>query len=156
DSKKLDAATRADLFERIVDYAHAIGIGLASAAEIDALNIRRATFLAMRRAIRALPIAPAHVHVDGNALPDDLPCAAQTLVQGDALCLSIAAASIIAKVTRDRLMIRLHQQDTRYGFNSHMGYGTPAHLAALERHGPSRFHRRSFAPVRNRLAVTEV
>ncbi len=148
DSKKLSSATRDELFELICERALAIGVGLASVEEIDRVNIRNATFLAMGRALSALAIPPAHALIDGNASPRDLFCPAQTIVKGDAISLSIAAASIIAKVTRDRLMERLHEAHPVYGFKDHMGYGVPAHLAALKAHGPCPAHRRSFAPVR--------
>ena len=135
DSKKLTSAARAEFFELICERALAIGVGLASVEEIDRLNIRNATFLAMRRALQALAIPPAHALIDGNASPRDLPCPAQAIVKGDAISLSISAASIIAKVTRDRLMERLHDAWPHYGFKDHMGYGTPAHLAALKAYG---------------------
>lgn len=148
DSKKLSSAARAQLFDQICERALAVGVGLASVEEIDRLNIRNATFLAMRRALQALALPPAHALIDGNASPRDLFCPAQTIVKGDAISLSISAASIIAKVTRDRLMERLHEAWPLYGFADHMGYGVPAHLAALRAHGPCPFHRMSFAPVR--------
>lgn len=148
DSKQLTCEAREEAFAAIVQRAVAIGIGLACAQEIDRINIREATFLAMRRALAALSLAPAHALVDGNALPPDLCCPAETIVKGDAKSMSIAAASIVAKVTRDRLMTRLHESHPHYGFHEHMGYATPAHLAALDMHGPCSFHRRSFAPVR--------
>lgn len=153
DSKKLTSAARAEFFELICERALAIGVGLASVEEIDRLNIRNATFLAMRRALQALAIPPAHALIDGNASPRDLPCPAQAIVKGDAISLSISAASIIAKVTRDRLMERLHDAWPHYGFKDHMGYGTPAHLAALKAYGPCPFHRMSFAPVRAAQAI---
>ena len=148
DSKKLSSAARSELFELICARALAVGVGMASAQEIDSVNIRNATFLAMRRALQALAIAPAHALIDGNASPRDAPCPVQTIVKGDAISISISAASIIAKVTRDRLMERLHEAYPLYGFSDHMGYGTPAHLAALRAHGPCPYHRDSFAPVR--------
>jgi len=148
DSKQLSGAARTEFFELICARALAIGVGLASVEEIDQFNIRNATFLAMRRALEALAIPPAHALIDGNASPRDLFCPAQTIVKGDAISLSISAASIIAKVTRDRLMERLHEAYPLYGFADHMGYGVPAHLAALKAHGPCPWHRRSFAPVR--------
>ena len=148
DSKKLTAALRDEFYELIMSRALAVGIGTASAVEIDAVNIRNATFLAMRRATAALAVPPAHVLIDGNAAPRDLPCTSQTIIKGDAVSLSIAAGSIVAKVTRDRLMTRLHDVFPQYGFCEHMGYPTPSHLAALRAHGPCWAHRRSFAPVR--------
>ena len=148
DSKKLSSASRSELFDLICARALAVGVGMASAQEIDCVNIRNATFLAMRRALQALAIAPAHALIDGNAAPRDAPCPVPTIVKGDAISLSISAASIIAKVTRDRLMERLHEAWPLYGFSDHRGYGTPAHLAALKAHGPCPFHRHSFAPVR--------
>ena len=153
DSKKLSSAARDELFDLICARALAIGVGLASVEEIDRLNIRNATFLAMRRALGALAITPVHALIDGNASPRDLSCTVQTIVKGDAISLSIAAASIIAKVTRDRLMERLDEAYPQYGFKNHMGYGAPAHLAALKAHGPCPWHRRSFAPVRAAQAV---
>jgi ribonuclease HII len=145
DSKKLRPARREALFEALMACA-AVGIGAASVAEIDRLNIRDATFLAMRRAIAALPAQPDHALVDGNALPG-LDCPATALVGGDGLSLSIAAASIVAKVTRDRMMVELSASCPGYGFERHKGYGTEAHRAALMRLGPSAHHRRSFRPV---------
>lgn len=148
DSKKLSPAERDIAFEQIMQRAIAIGIGFACAEEIDQINIRQATFLAMRRALAALALSPAHALIDGNAMPHNLRCPAQTIIKGDAQSLSIAAASIVAKVTRDRLMTRLHNSHPQYGFHEHAGYPTPAHLGALAMHGPCIFHRRSFAPVR--------
>ena len=148
DSKKLDADTREALYETIVDTALAVGVAFASAAEIDAINIRQATFLAMRRALAALAEVPAYVLVDGNDLPPCLVCEGETLVKGDASSASIAAASIVAKVTRDRLMRRLCAQHPVYGFSRHVGYGTRDHLAALALHGPCVAHRMTFSPLR--------
>jgi len=153
DSKKLSSAARNDLFDLICARALAVGVGMASAQEIDRVNIRNATFLAMRRALQALALPPAHALIDGNAAPRDAPCPVQTIVKGDAISLSISAASIIAKVTRDRLMERLHEAWPLYGFADHMGYGAPAHLAALKAHGPCPYHRFSFAPVRAAQAI---
>lgn len=147
DSKALTANKREALFDAILGTALAVGIGLAPAAEIDALNIRQATFAAMRRAVRALAVAPDHLLIDGRDVPPGLPCPARALVKGDALSLSIAAASIVAKVTRDRLMTRLDAAHPAYGFRIHKGYPTAAHRAAILRHGPTPHHRFSFGPV---------
>ncbi|AOO80946.1 ribonuclease HII [Bosea vaviloviae] len=147
DSKALSAARREELFGAIAASALGIGVASATAAEIDVINIRQATLLAMRRAVAALPVRPVFVLVDGND-PPALPCACETIIQGDALVASIAAASIIAKVTRDAMMARLCRRYPAYGFSAHVGYGTPAHRAALEVHGPCPEHRFSFAPVK--------
>lgn len=146
DSKKLRPAAREKLFEQIRTLAH-VGIGEASVEEIDRLNILQATLLAMRRAVEALPVAPAHAIVDGNRKPD-LPCTVATLVKGDTLSLSIAAASIVAKVHRDRIMKAADMQFPGFGFARHMGYGTPEHQQALQRLGPTSFHRTSFSPIK--------
>ncbi|NDC56777.1 MAG: ribonuclease HII, partial [Alphaproteobacteria bacterium] len=118
-------------------------LGEASVAEIDAINILQATFLAMRRAVQALPTMPDHTLVDGNKIPP-LPCSATAVVKGDALSLSIAAASIIAKVARDAMMKNLGAEFPHYGWDHNAGYGTAAHMAALEKFGPTPWHRRSF------------
>lgn len=146
DSKALSPARREALFAAIAATA-AHGIGLASVEEIEELNILGATMLAMRRAVAALPLAPTFALVDGNRLPDGLPCPAQAVVQGDRRALSIAAASILAKVTRDRLMADIARAHPGYGFERHMGYGTAEHLEALYRLGPTPHHRLGFAPV---------
>ncbi len=151
DSKKLSAARRERLFESILARAAAVSVALASPSEIDRLNIRAASLLAMRRALAALALAPAHALIDGNVLPPDLPCPATTIVKGDARCVSIAAASIVAKVTRDRLMENLDREWPAYGFARHAGYPTAFHRDALKKNGPSPFHRLSFAPVRAAL-----
>src|SRR6202012_2010572 len=146
----ISAATREALFPRIMEFAIAVGVGEASVDEIDLINIRQATHLAMARAVRALNIAAAFALVDGNDAPA-LPCPCDTLVDGDAKSVSIAAASIIAKVTRDRMMRMLHYEHPGYGWMNNKGYSTAEHLAALGRLGPCRHHRRSFAPVYNIL-----
>ena len=148
DSKKLTASIRERLFDEILARALSVSVSFASTQEIDILNIRAASLLAMRRAVAGLALTPVHVLIDGNVLPASLLCPATCIIKGDGRALSIAAASIVAKVTRDRLMHNLHRQYPLYGFASHMGYGTPAHLAALIEHGPSPFHRHSFEPVR--------
>ena len=146
DSKKLDEETREALFSRIMEMAAAVGVGQASVEEIDLVNIRQATHLAMARAVRSLHIAAAFALVDGNDAPA-LPCKCDTLVKGDGRSLSIAAASIVAKVTRDRLMRRLHDEHPGYNWRSNKGYGTPDHYSGLKRHGVTVHHRRSFAPI---------
>jgi ribonuclease HII len=156
DSKKLTAARRAALFDSLAAAAQdgtvEVGVGEASVAEIDRLNILAATMLAMRRAVAALPQPPGHALVDGNRLPD-LACPATTLVGGDARSLSIAAASIVAKVTRDQLMAALDAAHPGYGWARNAGYGTAEHRAGLARLGPCDHHRRSFAPIRALLAA---
>ncbi|WP_255595396.1 ribonuclease HII [Lysobacter sp. BMK333-48F3] len=148
DSKKLTEARREALFPLIQERALAWRIELVEVEEIDRINIFHATMTGMRRAVLALNPGADLVRVDGNRLPSGLPCAAQALVGGDALEPSIMAASILAKVARDRIMRGLHEQYPHYGFDQHKGYSTAAHLAALNAHGPCPQHRRSFAPVR--------
>ncbi len=148
DSKLLAPDEREDLYETIMERALCVGVAFVSAAEIDAINIRQATFAAMRRALAALATLPAYVLIDGNDLPPCLVCEGETLIKGDGTSASIAAASIIAKVTRDRLMRRLARHHPAYGFGSHVGYATRAHLEALAAHGPCEIHRMTFAPVR--------
>ncbi len=133
------------LYPQIMAMAVAVGIGEASVGEIDLVNIRQATHLAMARAVRALPVAASFALVDGNDAPA-LPCACDTLVGGDGRSLSIAAASIIAKVTRDRMMRALHDEHPGYNWRSNKGYGTPDHLAGLKICGVTIHHRRSFSP----------
>jgi len=145
DSKKLTRPTREKLYDLLVTSV-AIGVGEASVAEIDALNILAATMLAMRRAVSALPIRPDYAIVDGNRAPDlDIPH--RCIVRGDGASLSIAAASVIAKVTRDRIMARLAVDHPEYGWARNAGYGTKWHSEALAAHGVTPHHRRSFAPV---------
>lgn len=146
DSKQLSEAERERLFDSILAHAVAVGVGSASPQEIDDLNILEATRLAMRRAIAALSPAPDYVLTDAMTLPRlGIPC--RPVIKGDALSRSIAAASIIAKVTRDRLMAQFHDTYPQYNFLSHKGYGTEEHLARLAEHGPSPIHRLTFAPV---------
>jgi ribonuclease HII len=147
DSKRLSPMRREELFRDIAHSALAIGIASVTAIEIDAINIRQATLLAMRRAVAALPVAPLHVLVDGND-PPVLGCSCEAIIQGDGLVASIAAASIVAKVTRDGMMARLGRRFPAYGFAGHVGYGTAQHRAALMEHGPCPEHRYSFAPVK--------
>ena len=150
DSKQMTAARRNQLFALILASAD-VGIGHASVEEIDQINILRASHLAMCRAIAALPAAPDHVLIDGNMIPQGLACSAEAIVDGDARCLSIAAASIIAKVTRDRIMVDLAQQHPGYGWDRNAGYPTREHVAALQNLGVTAAHRRSFKPVHNIL-----
>jgi len=147
DSKQLSEEERETLFPRIMDMAVAVGVGEASVGEIDLVNIRQATHLAMARAVRALSVAAEFALVDGNDAPA-LPCRCDTLVDGDARSLSIAAASIIAKVTRDRMMVALHDDHPGYNWRNNKGYGTPEHYVGLKAHGVTVHHRRSFAPIR--------
>jgi ribonuclease HII len=148
DSKRLSASQRDDLYEEIMARAIAVAIASASAAEIDRINIRQATLAAQRRALAALAVKPRYVIIDGNDFPDAMGCAGHTIVKGDAISASIAAASIVAKVTRDRLMTRLCPVYPVYGFSRHAGYATREHLDAISLHGPSPFHRLSFSPLR--------
>ena len=151
DSKKVPAARREHLFAALQASAR-IGVGRAEVADIDSLNILGATLLAMSRAVAALGAAPELVLVDGISVPD-LPCPARTVIGGDGLSLSIAAASIVAKVTRDRLMAELALTHPGYGWERNKGYGTPQHRAALETLGVTPQHRRSFRPIRKIMRV---
>lgn len=155
DSKKLTEAKREHFFALLRELPEVrIGIGSASAAEIDSINILKATHLAMRRAVLALGDPPAeHVLVDGLPVKG-LPCPSTAIVKGDAKSLLIAAASVVAKVSRDHLLLEFEQKYPGYGFASHKGYGTAEHLAALKRLGPTPEHRRSFAPVADIIAPT--
>jgi ribonuclease HII len=150
DSKKLTAKRREALFDEIRARALCFAIAEASVQEIDQINILQATLLAMKRAIEALRLPPKLVLVDGNRLPT-LSIRAEAIVQGDALVPAISAASILAKVQRDRLCQAMHQQYPLYGFDQHKGYGTAQHLAALQAHGPADCHRMTFAPVARSL-----
>lgn len=150
DSKALTVARREQLFSQLMDCAE-VSVAHASVEEIDALNILRASHLAMERAIAGLSCRADHALIDGNMVPRGLACTAQAIIKGDALCLSIAAASIIAKVTRDRIMVDLAQQHPGYGWEGNAGYPTKAHLEALLNLGVTPHHRRSFKPVHNIL-----
>ena len=152
DSKLLTARARERLFDEIRARALCCSIAQASVEEIDTLNILQATLLAMQRAVDGLRLRPHKVLVDGNRLPT-LTMAAQAIVKGDAKVRAISAASILAKVYRDRLCQELHARHPEYGFGGHKGYPTAAHLAALRTHGPCVQHRRSFAPVRALLVT---
>lgn len=150
DSKKLSQARRENLFDQISAHSE-VGIGIVDVAEIDALNILQATYLAMRRAVAALDIRPDYALVDGNRLPPDLGCAAECLVKGDDRSVSIAAASIIAKVTRDRIMATLAKEFPGYGWERNVGYGSLEHREALLALGVTPHHRVSFKPIHNIL-----
>jgi ribonuclease HII len=151
DSKKLDAAAREKLYDKICASAQ-VAVAFGTVERIDRDNILRASLWALARAVRALPVAPRLVFVDGN-MKIDCGCDCEAVVSGDALLLSVAAASIVAKVTRDRLMKRLALAHPGYGFERHMGYSVPEHFEALARLGPTVHHRRSFAPVAAKLAA---
>jgi len=153
DSKALSAARREALFEQIQACAE-VSLAFASVEEIDRLNIRAASLLAMRRAVEGLARVPDAALIDGNACPEDLPCRGVTLVKGDAKSLSVAAASIIAKVARDRVMTALAAECPGYGWEVNAGYPTAAHRAALLDLGVTPHHRRSFRPVHNILLST--
>lgn len=148
DSKKLSEQRREALFPRIMKKALAYSVVEVHAEEIDRINILQATMLGMKRAVECLSPAPALALVDGNRAPQ-LGCEVRTIIHGDSLEPAISAASILAKVTRDRLMTAMHQQYPQYGFDRHKGYPTREHLSRLAEHGPCVLHRRSFAPVRN-------
>ena len=147
DSKQLPAARRAQLYDRIVTRALAWQVVFIEVEEIDRINILQATLVGMRRALEGVAHAADIARIDGNCLPRDLPCPAEAIVGGDGSDRAIMAASILAKVARDRYMCELHQRWPGYGFDEHKGYATPAHRAALRRLGPCPAHRRSFAPV---------
>lgn len=146
DSKRVARLERERLFDWLTQHA-CVAIGEATVEEIDRLNILQATLLAMQRAVTSLTQTPQVALIDGNRMPK-LSCETITIVKGDSISFSIAAASIIAKVTRDRIMEQMHTAYPEYGFGKHVGYGTKAHCDALRTHGPSPIHRRSFAPVR--------
>ncbi|MEM6847535.1 MAG: ribonuclease HII [Pseudomonadota bacterium] len=147
DSKQLTARARERLFQEIVDTAD-VAVASIGPAGIARFNILGATLRGMAAAVNGLPVVPKLALFDGRDVPVGLPCVGRGLVGGDRRSPAIAAASIVAKVTRDRLMVRLCGAAPQYGFSRHKGYATPAHLAALREHGPSRFHRMGFAPVR--------
>lgn len=151
DSKVLSEARREVLAEQIKTHAWAWALGRAEVEEIDRINILQASLLAMRRAVLALPQTPEFALIDGNRCPE-LPCVAEAVIKGDSRVAAISAASILAKVSRDREMVELDAQYPGYGLARHKGYPSPAHLAALAAQGVSPIHRRSFAPVRRLLA----
>lgn len=154
DSKQLTEAEREKLYARIVERAIAFSVIVVEVEEIDRINIFQATMHGMRRALLALSPCAELALVDGNRLPPGLPCKARAIVGGDDSEPAIGAASILAKVTRDRLMCELDAQHPHYGFARHKGYSTPEHFEALRVHGPCELHRRSFAPVQASLQMT--
>ncbi len=152
DSKQLTAAQRDFFFDLLSARPEIhVSVGSAEAAEIDRINIRQATLGAMRQAVLGLTVAPDYALVDGRDVPPGLPCPAAAVIRGDARSLSVAAASVVAKVTRDRIMRAWDTSYPQYGFARHKGYGTVAHLRALREHGPCPIHRRTFAPVRQAI-----
>jgi len=155
DSKKLTPSERDRLYDLILERG-LVSVVVASRARVDRMNILRASLWGMCRAVAGLPVRPDHVLVDGNMLPPGLSCAAEAIVGGDARSVSIAAASIVAKVTRDRLMAQVGRAFPAYGFADHKGYSTAAHFAAIDSHGPCIHHRRSFAPIRSALGLEPV
>lgn len=160
DSKKLSAIKREHLFQLIMQSQALIGIGIASSIEIDENNILQATFMAMKRAIdqvkQNMSITPDAVLIDGNRLPKDWPFLTKAVVKGDHLSLSIASASIIAKVTRDKLMKELAKSHPEYGWDKNAGYGTKEHINAIEKFGITSIHRRSYAPIKRYLEEQNV
>jgi ribonuclease HII len=154
DSKVLTPLQRDKLYDKIREKALCCSVGQASVEEIDELNIFHATMLAMKRAVEGLRLKPVKVLVDGNRLPK-LDILSEAIVDGDAKVKSISAASIIAKVTRDRMLVELHEVFPQYGFAAHKGYSTPEHLEALRMHGPCVHHRKHFAPVAAQFAMAE-
>ena len=151
DSKRLTAARREHLYTLICQQAVAWSVVEIAVDEIDRINILQATLLGMQQAVENLAPRPQKILIDGNCAPSGLHADVSTIVQGDGLVPVISAASILAKVSRDRIMLELHRQYPLYGFDRHKGYGTRDHLRQLERYGPCAIHRRSFAPVRTRF-----
>ncbi len=154
DSKALSEKKRQELFPLIQQQSLAWKIIFITSTEVDHLNIFKATMEGMRRAVSELVIAPHHALIDGNKIPPGLPCSAEALVKGDAREPCIMAASILAKVARDAYMLKLHTQFPQYDFAQHKGYPTAAHFETLKLHGPCPEHRRSFAPVRELIALS--
>jgi ribonuclease HII len=157
DSKQLTEKARESLYDIIIESAVDYAIAEASPSEIDELNILQATMTAMRRAVQSLEVTPARILIDGNRCPDlgDLNSIAEPLIGGDRLCTAISAASILAKVTRDRQMRELDSRYPEYGFARHKGYPTALHREILQQHGPCPEHRRSFKPVRDAAALRQ-
>jgi len=157
DSKRLDAQERERLFARILANAVCVSAASSCAHRIDVIDIRKASLDAMRRAVAGLSTQPMRVLVDGRDIPPGMPCATEALVKGDQRSQSIAAASIVAKVMRDRMMTRCGERDARYGFEVHMGYATVRHRTAITSHGPvTRLHRISFSPFRDTTPPQEI
>jgi ribonuclease HII len=150
DSKQLGPARRERLYRAIMEEALAVGTGVVSAAAIDFMNILEATMLAMAEAVKSLREQPGFVLIDGTGVPE-IGVPAESIIGGDRKCVSIAAASIVAKVTRDAFMKRMDSYHPRYGFGVHKGYGTRQHIDAIRKYGPTRFHRFTFEPVRGML-----
>ncbi len=146
DSKVLTAKAREEIYEQLIAAGHHVSVVAAPPKLIEQINILHASLWAMRKAVLGLSLAPNHVLVDGNIVPSGLPCKGEAVVDGDAYSLSIAAASIVAKVTRDRMCEIMHCEEPHFGFAGHKGYSARAHFAALEAHGPGRYHRMDFAP----------
>jgi ribonuclease HII len=151
DSKQIAEEERERLFGVIVDAAVAYGIGIVDERTIDDINIREASLLAMEHAVAAIVPPPDHLLIDGNCGLPRVRCPQQAIIKGDCLSHSIAAASILAKVIRDRMMVELHERFPRYNFRKHKGYGTAEHVEAIRRHGPCEAHRRSFEPLASML-----
>lgn len=153
DSKRLSPRQREALFELIRSNPRVeVGVGVAGVDEVDLENVLNATMLAMARAVAALPSPPDVALIDGDRCPPGLPCVGYSVVKGDAVCYAVAAASIVAKVTRDRLMCELHREHPEYGFDAHAGYGTAQHVAQMREHGATAHHRKSFDPLRSWIA----
>jgi len=155
DSKKLSQKRR-EALEPVIRAVAGVGLGVATVEEIDRLNILQASLLAMRRAVAALPVAPGHLLVDGNRLPHPLPCPGTAVIGGDARSVSIAAASVVAKIHRDALMRDLAQHHPGYGWETNAGYGSKIHMQALQNLGITPHHRRSFRPIHNILYQVEI
>jgi len=152
DSKKLTAKKREILFDEIYKSAQ-VRVGIATVSEIDEINILNATFLAMQRAVTALPSLPDIALIDGNRISKTFPCKCECIVKGDTKSLSIASASIIAKVTRDRIMQKLAEAHPHYGWHKNAGYGTKEHLQAIDKHGITDEHRRTFSPIKQMVLI---
>ncbi|NRB81290.1 MAG: ribonuclease HII [Saccharospirillaceae bacterium] len=151
DSKKLTEKKRLKLFDEIKEHALCYAIAYASPEEVDEINILQASLLAMSRAVNDLSMQPSHAFIDGNKIPKNLPCEATFVVKGDSKVASIAAASILAKVTRDQQMFELHEKYPQYGFANHKGYPTKAHLLAIQEHGLIAGYRKTYGPVKRIL-----